>query len=1336
PDGSWLIKTPALLPENGTVRVYLDDANSSNNVAAAVGDTIFFSASDFYVPYYDELIEGTDFVTDYSAGIIQINRTLDRRVTVAVRYVRKDGIPVPANSDAQDGILHAKVIRRRNQEYDTTDPNNVWHYQMRNIYNLNKTNIRNDGFQLDIYTVNVDLTRNYLIPDSLAKPGILTYADYLRMDSTGDGLINGDDNTVNLTTGRILIPFLQPFDPLGDGIIYQDENESISYLDISFYISIKGKIGREAVDLAQGGILKGSVIVKVNGIEQRENIDYIVDYDFGRITFLTSAGKDPDAKIEIDYEFRSTFEVASKSLAGVRADWNFTDYAKLGGTLIYRSENVADRRPRVGNENIQMYMANLDGSLTLKPAFITRWLDALPLISTSADSRLVFSGEIAYTIPNIYGDPNGKKKEAFLDDMESIVDSYPLGVTIGSWVMGSRPFNTSLATGRTIWYNPKNIRREQIEDPLTLTDREKKETVTVLALKVFPAGLGMPGSNVWSWGGVMKYLGNQLDFSQKKYIELLVKVDVKSGEPVPNPVMRIDLGDMNEDFYTEFGGYSKLNNEDVNNDGVLTLDEDTGLDGIFSGQPGADPNDVASNTQDQNGDYPQINGTEGNRVLDTEDLDGNGVLNNLDRYFSYSFSLSDSLYLENVNHDGWRLYRIPLTDPNVYQIVNNSSAGVAPNLKKISYGRIVLETDETAKVLIADMSVVGNKWQDFFVRDINNQIIPEAILNSYNTSYLSGIVNNQKNSAHYTAPEGSFYIESRRESSESSLTLNVQNLAPSHQVLLHQRLFDPYSLLSYDRIKFWIYPEASESNPIRPDSVDIVFRVGADSLNYYQVLQRVPVLPYYAKMDRDDWLEFTYDLQSLTALKEAFPDATQGESAQGNTVYAFKGSPTLTNVRDIFFGIYNPTDQSPALPFNGIVYFNDLRVTDPYEDIGVAKRLSLNSSFADVSTLDIDYEEKSENFNTIIQRGRTNTFTTSTTLNILNKYFLNKLFPGSWNLDIPISLSRNYSLGIPRFRANSDLLRDRIEDPVQKERERNENLVYAADFGFSQRRAPQSKILEYLFYRGSLSGRIEKAYRYTPTTVDTVFNWRGTYNYNVSFPSDKVSFRLFRNYNLGFFPTTFNNSFTLTSEDPSSWNWEKRAPAAGEESFYAWWPRLQTVDKKLFTTDTNINWGLTSDIALTARLNSKRDLIQRQYFKSLNVGKLVEYVQDLGLNYNPNYLRSIFNFTVSGNTRFNEQQRKYYQNTDQGQVEVYQSDGSSNRSLRTNLTLMNSNLLATWAERLNSSHAARMQARQAAAPPDTLAPPDGKDEEKELSDDEKKRLQEEEARKELYRRLE
>lgn len=1274
PSGAWIIKYPGLLPADGTVRLFYDDATTTNLNIKTPGDTIFFSPEDYYMPYYEELIEGTDFVTDYEGGYLSVLRNLDRRATLAVLYQRKDGLAVHSSDFETEqhipnnDLIYPYVIRRRNQEYDPSDPNNVWHYQMRNVYNMNKTNIKSDGFMLDVYTLNSDNTRNYNLPDSLNAGGHITYVDYLRLDSSGDGIINGDDSTVNLAAGLVFFPFIEPFKPLGDVNVYKYEPESVSYLDIKFYISVKGKIGREAIELSQTGILKGSVRVKVNGTEQKENVDYIVDYDFGRITFLTPAGKDPDAKIEIDYENRSMFDITRKTLAGMRADWRLTDYAKLGGTLIYRSETVADKRPRIGNENIQMWLANLDGSIEFKPAFITRWIDALPLISTTRESEVKLSGEIAYTIPNIYGDAETKKKVSYVDDMESIMDSYPLGVSFNTWVMGSKPWGTSLAKGRPNWYNPKNIRREQIEDPATLTEKERRETVTVLALRHWPNTLYMPGSSVQSYSGIMKYLGNQLDFSQKKYIELYLKVDRSSGDPIDDLTLHVDLGDINEDFYTEYGGYRVLNTEDKNLDGVLTLDEDLGLDGIRHGEPGSDPLDLANAQMDSYGDYPNINGTEGNRVLDTEDLNGNGRLDTLDRYFSYSVSLADTV---GQNHDGWVLYRIPLTDPEYYNIVNISSTGVPPSFKKISYARIWLQSAYPARIYIADASIVGNKWQDFHIRNAQGTILSQEELATYNSSYLTGIVSNQKNSNHYTSPPGTVYIEDRRESSESALSLDIQNLQSGHQLILRQRMMDSYNLLAYESLRYWVYPEAYLGE--NPEELQILFRIGADSLNYYQVSQKVPVVPYQSKMNSSNWIELNYNLQDITALKERNPGALSDTLTVGNVQYFYRGRPTLTAIREIYLGVMNPRTGSQNAAFNGTVYFNDMRVTNPYQDMGVAKRVSLNTRFADLSTLDIEYETKSENFNPVIQRGRANTYTSTETFNINNKYFLNKFFPNSWGLDIPLTLRRNYTSGKPRFRANSDLLVDKIQDPTEKERERTETLSYYAEAAFSQKSQSKNKILQYTLNKLTLSGNMENRISHTATAIDSTLSWRGTMGYNLSFANDKISIPVFKNYRIGYFPTAFSNSFSINSNDPNSYNWEMRDGA------YNWHKRTQSVPTLLFTSDNNLTWPFTSDISLSARLNTKRDLLQKVYINDFNIGKQTEYVQDFGINYSPSFLPRFFNFSSSVSARFTDMMRKYYENQEGQQVEVFQRDGNSNRALRANLSLMNSNLLSSWA---------------------------------------------------------
>jgi len=1325
PDGTWAIADGNLLPAAGTVELWFDDANSTNDNETTEGDTIHYEG-DYpqpYVPKYDRLVEGTDYITDYSSGIVTLLRTVERNATIGVRYTNRYGDQIPHDNGSNK--LQVRVLRKKYQEYHPYDPTgltpsgdliNTWHYQMRNIYDMGRTNIKSDGFELQVYTQNVDLTRNYNLPNTIATQNIVTYNDYLRLNANNsiDGVINGDDATVNLTKGWIIMPFIEPFKVLGDGIIYRKENEDeYSYQDSThIFIGIKGKIGRDAIELSSAGVLRGSVKVKVNGNEQRENVDYIVDYDFGRVTFLTAMGKDPEAKIEIEFESRTLFSVAQKNLAGVRAEYKPSDNFKLGGTLIYRSEYVADKRPRIGNENIEMLMGNVDAEFKVKPQFVTKALDALPLIKTSSPSELSLSGEVAFTMPNIYGNPDGKKKEAYLDDMESIMDSYPLGVTYNTWVLGSEPYNTNLAKGRMNWFNAKDIKRSEIEADSLLTDREKNEYVSVLTLRAIPNDVYIPGTTTQSWAGVMKFLGNQLDFSQKKYLELHVRLDPSPANTTnyPNVTLHVDLGDITEDFYTEYGGQGVKNTEDRNSDGEVTLTEDIGLDGISKNDPGHDPLDIAYPADGD--DYSGVNGTEENRVLDTEDLDGNGDLNTLNRYLSYSVSLlnpNPEVVVDSLKN--WRLIRIPLSDPLYYSIVNDGTSSTQPNLNKISYARIWLETDsrEEVKVRIADISLIGNKWQDNYIRRfafaptstpdypsvVNNYnlIVKPNVLDQTGTKYLSGIVSNQKNSGHYNSPDGTWYMEDKRVSAESALNIELTNLQKGQMCLLRQRMQDQLDLRSYGKLRLWVYPEGSQHATRNPDSLFVIFRIGADSLNYYQVRERVKVVPYQERMSSENWSQIEIDLQQLVAVKELHPstlydhadslvffsDAT-GQDMGRQRGYYKRGNPVLNNVRDLNLGVYvaDPYYSSASQPFSGTVYFNDIRVAEPYEDLGVAKRISLSGTFADVATLNVDFEDKSENFNTTIQRGRTNSFTSNRSLSITNKYFVGKIFPTNWNLDIPVQLTYNSSVQTPLFRANSDLLRENILNDSLRANEVAKRKAYAADFGFSQKVAPKNKFLLYTIKSLSLNGRVESTIDEKSTSRDTTLAYRGTLNYNLNIPAEQTSFRLFKNYRFGYLPNTLTNSLTFSANEPKSWD------KTTTSTYLLWSKRTQTTDTRTITTDNNLTWNLFSDLSATARLNTNRDLKQRDTLYVVNIGKLTTYTQDLGLNYNPGYFPRVFNFTSSAAARYSDTQRKYSQMVDGQYVDYYQRDGNTNRTIRLNLTLQNSTILSEWAQKLKS----------------------------------------------------
>ena len=73
-------------------------------------------------------------------------------------------------------------------------------------------------------------------------------------------------------------------------------------------------------------------------------------------------------------------------------------------------------------------------------------------------------------------------------------------------------------------------------------------------------------------------------------------------------------------------------------------------------------------------------------------------------------------------------------------------------------------------------------------------------------------------------------------------------------------------------------------------------------------------------------------------------------------------------------------------------------------------------------------------------------------------------------------------------------------------------------------------------------------------------------------------------------------------------------------------------------------------------------------WKDINLGKLTDTMQDFGLNYNPNFLRSVVNFTASGSTASTSAAPLLHP-WDGAQVEEYQSDGGSNRSSSANVSL-------------------------------------------------------------------
>jgi len=1266
--GAWVVVSPNFLPKDGIeVEVYLDNNIAGDNITAVEGNAV----GEDGIFFFDRLLDGTDYSVDYDTGILYMHNSVDKSYTIGVVYTRADDVQVPANTG--DSLL-VKLVRKINQ-----DVNDVyWELQLRNIYDLGMKNIKNDGFDLNVFNYfESNNTRNFDLPDTIAtgSMSIETYNDYLRLDTNGDGVIDSDDATVNLESGYIVFPFLKPFKALGDELIYTKEKENIQYNEFKMNIAVKGQVGRDQISLGRMNILPGSVIIKMDGNKLKENIDFIVDYEFGLIQILNSEAKQPDAELDISYQFKPMFAVESKTLMGIRADMKFNENMDLGGTFVYHSEKVADDRPKIGNENFSIILADIDGKVEYELPFLTKIIDWLPLIKTDEESKITLNGEVAMSIPRIYGNPKQDDiKEAYLDDMESILEIYPLGITRKAWDLGSQPFDIDFGKARINWYNPTNIYARDVYDPASLTDKEEREKVTVLTCKIDPPEIANPNFDNKYWAGLMKYVGNQIDFSEKKYIEILVKVDSLSSYQSP-VLMHIDMGDINEDFYTDFGGEGVLNSEDgitgKPKDGILDYDEDIGLDGIPDGQPGDDPTDDFDNNKDQNGDYPKINGTEDNEDLDTEDLDGNGSLNERDIYFEYSLSLQDTIFLQS-QYKGWKLFRIPLHDAENYSIISNES-NKTPDLEKISYTRIWFEVEDLARIRLVSLDLVGNKWEEGFIKNIEDQVIPASELEANNESMIVGIIDNQKD-MHYKPAPGTVIKKDGDNTLEQSLIVDYQNIQPGHYGLVNQSFREVINLLGYNKIRFWVYSERARGIS-STDSLtqELIIRLGADSTTFYEIRHPLETQDYLDLMDKSGWHSFEIDFSDLTYLK--FQDETNTLVKEGDYTYYQKGdytfgmykNPTLSVIREIFLGIEQPEHATEA--FSGRLYFDDIRVADPYEDIGFASQATFHTSFADFSTLDIGLDWRTQNFQNNATRSRTVTNKSETTsLNISNKYFLHKFFPAEWGLNLPLTLSRNQSLGIPRFKANSDILREDL-NKEEKEREKNQSLTYSAALSFRQNKTPKSKILEYTVKNTSLSANITKRFTLNPTTADTTMTYKIVHDYNLSIPKDKIDLALWSDYKFFFMPNTFDNKLTFNSTVPRSWMWDTYT-----DTVAFWKQRPNTTETKTLATYSFIKYDIFSDVVTSYKLTTNRDLMLTNTIYDIPVGKEKDRNQVIDFDYSPKYLDKIFSFNFDSDVNYVETHKKISQGTT-GEDEIFKYEGRVSRNIGGSLTLKNYDLL-------------------------------------------------------------
>ncbi len=1041
--------------------------------------------------YFKRLEPKKDYDFDPYRGFFWLNQSVNSSAVLAIAYLTSDGTKRGTlyeewgDSTSTNNIV-LKLIKPKSMK-PSDEYNRTWPLMMRNVYSLGGTKIEKEGFDVRLENnkngthdvrQDVDPRRLFL---NLTGLDVVNKNDELEPDD----IIDINQYTVDLVNGILIFPSLQPFNPTKDAprfneiaeknrvdMYYLNDTDASAYSNASkFEMIVTSKSSKSTFNLGFY-VLENSEVVTLNGVTLKRDKDYIIDYFSGQLTLTSIEAKRSSANISIKYERANLFQLDKKTIAGTRAEYKLGDNSFVGLTALYLSKSTLDQRVRVGQEPFENFVWDLNGKFSLKPKFLTKALNILPFYESTVESAINVEGEFAQVLPNPNSLNNKEtgddKGVAYIDDFESSRRTTTLGIQYRTWTMASPPAvlpnlipgdakgdvsdyialmpDTLINKARTqnvSWFNP--FHQVLIKDiwPNRDVNAQTGQTTPVLGVEFFRNDDEDPDS---TWGGFMRSTINFSNQQKTKYIELWV-FGYKG-------TVNIDIGRISEDWYmkgrTSLGKLSHggLNTEDKNGNGVLDEGEDTGIDGIPFGEPGASLYDkwsapIQNAINEYDGyDYSRLKGTEGNsqsknaRYPDSEDLDGDG-LNTFNDYFEYSFSLDSNdveakKWIAGATEKGWRQFRIPIKDYQRW--VGNPDT----TFQQIFNARMWFSDlpKERTRIYIATFDFVGNEWEETGIVD-GALDYPDTLDYTYvkdDSIFTLSTYNTEENVDEipggpepYHSPPGVSGVRDRitkTMSKEQALVMHFENFPGRSIAEAKKALYSPLNLVNYERLRMFVHGDRNgvpESPDIDTSKIEFYIRFGSDNNNYYEYGEDI-----YAHWSPYNTIDI--DLDDLTKVK-SLPDKYKRLSNKPSAYYKAVGLPVLSTIRYFVIGVRN----KDVFDWTGEIWLDELRLSNVRKVNATAMRLKTGIKLADLISLNAEWESKDADYHNIsTQFGKGNT---SESQNYSGRFAFDRLLPASWDLSIPIDGRASFNRSIPKYIPKTDILtgytNDNVEDKIR-----------------------------------------------------------------------------------------------------------------------------------------------------------------------------------------------------------------------------------------------------------------------------------------------------------------
>jgi hypothetical protein len=435
--------------------------------------------------------------------------------------------------------------------------------------------------------------------------------------------------------------------------------------------------------------------------------------------------------------------------------------------------------------------------------------------------------------------------------------------------------------------------------------------------------------------------------------------------------------------------------------------------------------------------------TRGNGTLDTEDLNGDNVLNssgtseNVLRYVvdvnpSGKYFVRNGRVLANGAPSGWRLYRIPIRTPD-------ATIG-SPNLRLIQHLRMIVaappdagQPDIVARFGVARLRLVGSPW----VRRAETPIAGfSGSLGEPTGEVIASIVSTENQAdLGYQSPPGVFEGVQRRggdqgslgtQINEKSLRLIARGLEVGERAEAYLRFpAGPQNLLSYRVLRVWMRGRGAEWEA---GDYQAFVKLGSDDRNFYL---------YRAPARSTTWEpEFVIDLEVLRRLRadlesrwlSGAPASGAAECGVGDvTAYvACEGPyvahladpginpPNLAAVQEISAGIYRVAGSAPEAE----LWVDDIRVDNPVSQAGSALAMDARLIASDVGSITASFIRKDGQFHQI---NADPTSRTTGTMELASNWRLDRFLPVGLGLSVPLGVSYIRSDVDPQLLTGTDI---------------------------------------------------------------------------------------------------------------------------------------------------------------------------------------------------------------------------------------------------------------------------------------------------------------------------